>query len=46
MASSIRTNNRSSVTGNATLYGGLHAPDEPLVLGIARYLYTTSRRRA
>ena len=27
MASSIRTNNRSSVTDNAALYGGLHALD-------------------
>jgi hypothetical protein len=46
MASSIRTNSRSSVTGNATFRDGMHAPDEPLVLGIAGYLYTTSRRRA
>ena len=44
MASSIRTNSRSSVTGNAALHGGLHALDEPLVLGIAGYLYATSRR--
>lgn len=46
MASSVRTNSRSSVTGNAALYGGLHALDGPLVPGIAGYLYATSRRRA
>ena len=46
MASSISTNSRSSVTGNAMFHDGMHAPDKPLVLGIAGYLYTTSRRRA
>jgi hypothetical protein len=46
MASSIRTNNRSGVTGNATFHDSMHALDEPLVLGIAGYLYATSRRPA
>jgi hypothetical protein len=46
MASSIRTNSRSSATGNAAFHGGLHAPDGPLILSIAGYLYTTSWRRA
>lgn len=31
---------------DAALYGGLHALDGLLVLGIAGFLYATSRRRA
>lgn len=30
---------------NAALYGGLHALDGILLLGIAGFLYATSRRR-
>jgi len=36
----------ASLADNAALYGGLHAVDGFLVLGIAGYLYATSRRRA
>ena len=43
MTSSVRTNSRSSVTGNAALHGGLHALDGLLVLGIASYMYAHAR---
>jgi Mn2+/Fe2+ NRAMP family transporter len=35
----------AGLADNAALYGGLHALDGLLVLGIAGYLYATSRRR-
>ena len=35
----------AGLAGNAALYGGLHALDGILVLGIAGFLYATSRRR-
>lgn len=36
----------AGLADNAALYGGLHALDGLLVLGIAGFLYATSRRRA
>ena len=43
MASSIRTNSRSSVIGNAALYGGLHVLGGQLILSITGYLYAHAR---
>ena len=36
----------AGLADNAALYGGLHALDGLLVLGVAGFLYATSRRRA
>lgn len=36
----------ASLADNAALYGGLHALDGLLILGVAGFLYATSRRRA
>jgi hypothetical protein len=35
----------AGLAGNAALYGGLHALDGLLILGVAGFLYATSRRR-
>ena len=35
----------AGLADNAALYGGLHALDGLLILGVAGFLYATSRRR-